>query len=86
MVSSCAIKKPNGYIYFFPFQNEINEVPFFDVQLPYELALKIFQYLGKAELGRCAQVSTAGSLLPLFCTQWADVQATVRHFDARKVC
>ncbi|NWX89665.1 FBXW8 protein, partial [Nothoprocta pentlandii] len=39
------------------FQNEINEVPFFDIQLPYELALKIFQYLGKAELGRCAQVS-----------------------------
>ncbi|NXA37995.1 FBXW8 protein, partial [Eudromia elegans] len=38
-------------------QNEINEVPFFDIQLPYELALKIFQYLGKAELGRCAQVS-----------------------------
>ncbi|XP_061226517.1 F-box/WD repeat-containing protein 8 [Neopsephotus bourkii] len=37
--------------------NEINEVPFFDVQLPYELALKIFQYLGKTELGRCAQVS-----------------------------
>ncbi|XP_062445829.1 F-box/WD repeat-containing protein 8 [Rhea pennata] len=37
--------------------NEINEVPFFDIQLPYELALKIFQYLDKAELGRCAQVS-----------------------------
>ncbi|XP_053224114.1 F-box/WD repeat-containing protein 8 isoform X3 [Podarcis raffonei] len=35
--------------------NEINEVPFFDVQLPYELALKIFQFLGRTELGRCAQ-------------------------------
>ncbi|NXG12109.1 FBXW8 protein, partial [Sakesphorus luctuosus] len=45
------------------FQNEINEVPFFDVQLPYELALKIFQYLGKAELGRCAQVSRTWKVL-----------------------
>ncbi|NWT27072.1 FBXW8 protein, partial [Cardinalis cardinalis] len=45
------------------FQNEINEVPFFDVQLPYELALKIFQYLGKAELGRCAQVSRTWKIL-----------------------
>uniref|UniRef100_A0A7N4NYH4 F-box and WD repeat domain containing 8 n=1 Tax=Sarcophilus harrisii TaxID=9305 RepID=A0A7N4NYH4_SARHA len=35
--------------------NEINEIPFFDIQLPYELALKIFQYLGRTELGRCAQ-------------------------------
>ncbi|NXF92189.1 FBXW8 protein, partial [Eubucco bourcierii] len=45
------------------FQNEINEVPFFDVQLPYELALKIFQYLGKTELGRCAQVSRTWKVL-----------------------
>ncbi|KAJ6634511.1 hypothetical protein lerEdw1_014002, partial [Lerista edwardsae] len=44
-------------------QNEINEVPFFDVQLPYELALKIFQFLGKAELGRCAQVSRTWKVL-----------------------
>ncbi|XP_039244414.1 F-box/WD repeat-containing protein 8 [Pipra filicauda] len=43
--------------------NEINEVPFFDVQLPYELALKIFQYLGRAELGRCAQVSRTWKIL-----------------------
>ncbi|XP_054248553.1 F-box/WD repeat-containing protein 8 [Indicator indicator] len=43
--------------------NEINEVPFFDVQLPYELALKIFQYLGKTELGRCAQVSRTWKVL-----------------------
>ncbi|XP_043832760.1 F-box/WD repeat-containing protein 8 isoform X2 [Dromiciops gliroides] len=35
--------------------NEINEIPFFDIQLPYELALKIFQYLSRTELGRCAQ-------------------------------
>ncbi|NWS99521.1 FBXW8 protein, partial [Mionectes macconnelli] len=47
----------------FCFQNEINEVPFFDVQLPYELALKIFRYLGRAELGRCAQVSRTWKIL-----------------------
>ncbi|XP_061458882.1 F-box/WD repeat-containing protein 8 isoform X2 [Rhineura floridana] len=44
-------------------ENEINEVPFFDVQLPYELALKIFQFLGRKELGRCAQVSKAWKVL-----------------------
>ncbi|XP_077776773.1 F-box/WD repeat-containing protein 8 isoform X5 [Podarcis muralis] len=43
--------------------NEINEVPFFDVQLPYELALKIFQFLGRTELGRCAQVSKPWKVL-----------------------
>ncbi|KAH0625417.1 hypothetical protein JD844_014914, partial [Phrynosoma platyrhinos] len=43
--------------------NEINEVPFFDIQLPYELALKIFQFLGRTELGRCAQVSKAWKVL-----------------------
>ncbi|XP_075023344.1 F-box/WD repeat-containing protein 8 isoform X2 [Calonectris borealis] len=43
--------------------NEINEVPFFDIQLPYELALKIFHYLGKTELGRCAQVSRTWKVL-----------------------
>ncbi|XP_004597853.2 F-box/WD repeat-containing protein 8 [Ochotona princeps] len=37
--------------------NELDDVPFFDVQLPYELAINIFQYLGRKELGRCAQVS-----------------------------
>ncbi|XP_064424325.1 F-box/WD repeat-containing protein 8 isoform X2 [Latimeria chalumnae] len=43
--------------------NEINEIPFFDVQLPYELALSIFQYLGRRELGRCAQVSKLWKVL-----------------------
>ncbi|XP_060539752.1 F-box/WD repeat-containing protein 8 isoform X2 [Pantherophis guttatus] len=43
--------------------NEINEVPFFDVQLPYELALKIFQSLGRLDLGRCAQVSRTWKVL-----------------------
>ncbi|KAK1156494.1 F-box/WD repeat-containing protein 8-like isoform X1 [Acipenser oxyrinchus oxyrinchus] len=43
--------------------NEINEIPFFDVELPYELALKIFQYLDRRELGRCAQVSKVWKVL-----------------------
>lgn len=38
-------------------QNETNDIPFFDIELPYELALKIFQYLSQTELGRCAQVN-----------------------------
>ncbi|KAK2845397.1 hypothetical protein Q7C36_010251 [Tachysurus vachellii] len=42
---------------------EVNEIPFFDVELPYELALKIFQFLSKAELGRCAQVSKSWRVL-----------------------
>ncbi|XP_036382080.1 F-box/WD repeat-containing protein 8 [Megalops cyprinoides] len=43
--------------------NEINEIPFFDMELPYELALKIFQYLSRTELGRCAQVSKSWKAL-----------------------
>ncbi|XP_056392828.1 F-box/WD repeat-containing protein 8 isoform X2 [Hyla sarda] len=43
--------------------NEINEIPFFDVQLPYEIALQIFQYLDRKELGRCAQVSKTWRVL-----------------------
>uniref|UniRef100_H3DDT7 F-box and WD repeat domain containing 8 n=1 Tax=Tetraodon nigroviridis TaxID=99883 RepID=H3DDT7_TETNG len=43
--------------------NEVNDIPFFDIELPYELALKIFQYLTCAELGRCAQVSQAWRVL-----------------------
>ncbi|XP_039626897.1 F-box/WD repeat-containing protein 8 [Polypterus senegalus] len=43
--------------------NEINEIPFFDMDLPYELALKIFQHLNTTELGRCAQVSKAWKIL-----------------------
>ncbi|KAL0194012.1 hypothetical protein M9458_012308, partial [Cirrhinus mrigala] len=35
--------------------NEVNDIPFFDVELPYELALKIFHFLGRTDLGRCAQ-------------------------------
>lgn len=43
--------------------NEVNDIPFFDIELPYELALKIFQYLSCTELGRCAQVSRAWRVL-----------------------
>lgn len=43
--------------FIFPPQNEMDDVPFFDIQLPYELAINIFQYLDRKELGRCAQVS-----------------------------
>ncbi|KAK2837988.1 hypothetical protein Q5P01_015200 [Channa striata] len=43
--------------------NEVNDIPFFDVELPYELALNIFQYLSCTELGRCAQVSRAWRVL-----------------------
>ncbi|XP_070689118.1 F-box/WD repeat-containing protein 8 [Pempheris klunzingeri] len=43
--------------------NEVNDIPFFDVELPYELASKIFQYLNCTELGRCAQVSRAWRVL-----------------------
>lgn len=35
----------------------MDDVPFFDVHLPYELAINIFQYLNRRELGLCAQVS-----------------------------
>ncbi|KAL7836876.1 hypothetical protein AOLI_G00281600 [Acnodon oligacanthus] len=43
--------------------NETNDIPFFDVELPYELALKIFQFLSKSDLGRCAQVSKSWRML-----------------------
>jgi len=38
-------------------KNEVNDIPFFDVELPYELALKIFRFMGRTDLGRCAQVN-----------------------------
>uniref|UniRef100_A0AAY4BRX4 F-box domain-containing protein n=1 Tax=Denticeps clupeoides TaxID=299321 RepID=A0AAY4BRX4_9TELE len=43
--------------------NDVNDIPFFDVELPYELALKIFQFLGQTDLGRCAQVSKSWRVL-----------------------
>ncbi|XP_029366423.1 F-box/WD repeat-containing protein 8 [Echeneis naucrates] len=50
--------------------NEVNDIPFFDIALPYELALKIFQYLDRAELGRCAQVSRAWRVLAEDSVLW----------------
>ncbi|KAM9329971.1 F-box/WD repeat-containing protein 8 [Gastrophryne carolinensis] len=50
--------------------NEINEIPFFDIQLPYEIALKIFYYLDRRELGRCAQVSKAWKVLAEDAVLW----------------
>ncbi|XP_026177715.1 F-box/WD repeat-containing protein 8 [Mastacembelus armatus] len=50
--------------------NEVNDIPFFDIELPYELALKIFQYLDCTELGRCAQVSRAWRVLAEDCVLW----------------
>ncbi|XP_030647653.1 F-box/WD repeat-containing protein 8 [Chanos chanos] len=43
--------------------NDINDIPFFDVELPYELALKIFRLLDRIDLGRCAQVSKSWRVL-----------------------
>lgn len=53
----------NIYCVFILLQNEVNDIPFFDIELPYELALKIFQYLNCTELGRCAQVSCSGQTI-----------------------
>ncbi|XP_064613363.1 F-box/WD repeat-containing protein 8-like [Liolophura sinensis] len=39
--------------------DEITEIPFFDINLPRELALKIFHHLDFADLCRCSQVSKA---------------------------
>ncbi|XP_022608479.1 F-box/WD repeat-containing protein 8 isoform X2 [Seriola dumerili] len=50
--------------------NEVNDIPFFDIELPYELALKIFQYLDCTELGRCAQVSRAWRVLAEDSVLW----------------
>ncbi|XP_076305127.1 F-box/WD repeat-containing protein 8-like [Tachypleus tridentatus] len=37
--------------------NDINDIPFFDITLPKEVAIKIFQCLGIEDLCSCAQVS-----------------------------
>ena len=41
----------------------MNTAPFFEVQLPREVALLIFSYLGMRELSNCARVGGAGILL-----------------------
>ncbi|XP_068594818.1 F-box/WD repeat-containing protein 8 [Brachionichthys hirsutus] len=50
--------------------NDTNDIPFFDIELPYELALKIFRYLDRTELGRCAQVSRAWRVLAEDAVLW----------------
>ncbi|KAF7656946.1 hypothetical protein LDENG_00034190 [Lucifuga dentata] len=50
--------------------NDVNDIPFFDIELPYELASKIFQYLNCTELGRCAQVSRAWKVLAEDSVLW----------------
>uniref|UniRef100_A0A8C5N6J9 F-box domain-containing protein n=1 Tax=Gouania willdenowi TaxID=441366 RepID=A0A8C5N6J9_GOUWI len=63
--------------------NEVNDIPFFDIELPYELALKIFQYLDRTDLGRCAQVSRVWRVLAEDSVLW--FQMCVRegyHHDA----
>ncbi|XP_061198077.1 F-box/WD repeat-containing protein 8-like [Saccostrea echinata] len=37
--------------------DEINEIPFFDLSIPREVGIKIFQHLSMPDLCRCAQVS-----------------------------
>ncbi|XP_077378583.1 F-box/WD repeat-containing protein 8 isoform X2 [Festucalex cinctus] len=59
--------------------NEANDIPFFDVDLPYELALKIFQYLNRTELGRCAQVSRAWRALAEDGVLWFRLCAAEGH-------
>lgn len=57
MMMMMEVNGVSSYRVFTVLQNEVNDIPFFDAELPYELALKIFQYLSCTDLGRCAQVS-----------------------------
>ena len=41
----------------FYFQNEINEIPFFELDVPREVAIRIFHFLDTVQLCRCSQVS-----------------------------
>ncbi|XP_061622796.1 F-box/WD repeat-containing protein 8 [Phyllopteryx taeniolatus] len=59
--------------------NEASDIPFFDMELPYELALKIFQYLNRTELGRCAQVSKAWRALAEDGVLWFKLCAREGH-------
>lgn len=54
----------------------MDDVPFFDVHLPYELAINIFQYLNRRELGLCAQVSCCSPVSqgPQLCPRTVDLQ------------
>ena len=43
------------------YQDEINSIPFFDVQLPREIAILIFSYLDMKDLCNCSLVSSVQS-------------------------
>lgn len=43
-------------MHFYILKDEINEIPFFDISVPREVAVKIFQHLSMLDLCRCAQV------------------------------
>jgi len=47
-------------------QDEINTIPFFDIQLPREIALIIFSYLDVKDLCTCALVSIFHLLISMF--------------------
>uniref|UniRef100_A0AAY5ELV7 F-box/WD repeat-containing protein 8 n=1 Tax=Electrophorus electricus TaxID=8005 RepID=A0AAY5ELV7_ELEEL len=65
--------------------NEINDIPFFDVELPYELALKIFQFLSKRDLGRCAQVSKSWRVLAEDEVLWYRLCLKDGHYSGASV-
>ncbi|XP_013866584.1 F-box/WD repeat-containing protein 8 [Austrofundulus limnaeus] len=65
--------------------NEVNDIPFFDIELPYELALKIFQYLTCAELGRCAQVSRVWRVLAEDGVLWYRMCQREGHYQDANV-
>jgi hypothetical protein len=52
----------------------VDDVPFFDIELPRELAMKIFQYLDPRDLCRCCQVCL---LLATLCTVFVELHVLV---------
>ncbi|XP_023217830.1 F-box/WD repeat-containing protein 8-like, partial [Centruroides sculpturatus] len=58
IISDCPMKKAKTLVdTLIKDLDEINEIPFFDISLPREIALKIFFHLDVVDLCRCAQVS-----------------------------
>ncbi|XP_066514178.1 F-box/WD repeat-containing protein 8-like [Hoplias malabaricus] len=66
--------------------NETTDIPFFDVELPYELALKIFQFLSRADLGRCAQVSKSWRVLAEDEVLWYNLCLEEGYHSGASVC
>ena len=44
-------------------QEEINEIPFFDLELPREIGIRIFRHLSPSDLCRCSLVSFLDGLV-----------------------